>query len=211
MCSSDLSDSIVPNSCNDYKGITMELPTWDGLQKMVCSVAGGNANDAQLLWGLLQIEGGPMTRQVRAGATSMSCGDIILNTCGASQIFGVIVPACADQQACPGSAFAFEDGTAGQKYRDGITTDVACSVRGQMEYILQKRKGEMGEMRALYQSANGRQPTTDQLYYMMAGRNYGVKAEFLTKDACQGSPPVEGCSGANYCQCAMDTFTFSCN
>ena len=201
-------DSIAPNSCNDYQGVTVDLPSWIGLQEMVRSIARGNSQDAQLLWGLLQIEGGPMTRQVKDGATSMSCGDLILNTCGASQIAGVIVPACADGDACPGAGFALTDSSVAEAYRQSITTDVACDVRTQLEFILQTRKGQIGELRASYRAANGSDPSTQQLYYMMAGKNYGLGPEYLNQPACAGAPPVSGCGGANYCVCAMDTFPF---
>jgi hypothetical protein len=201
------SDSNVANSCNDYQGATVDLPSWDGLQKMVCSVAKNNANDAQLLWGLLQIEGAPLTNQIAAGAGSMSCADLILNTCGASQIVGILVPACIDQEACSQASSIANDS---QLQRE-ITVDVACSVRGSLEYILQKRKSEISFLRGEYRAANGADPNSTQLYYMMAGRNYGLPVENLVQPACAGAPPVSGCSGANYCQCAMDTFSFSCN
>ncbi|HCR81009.1 MAG TPA: hypothetical protein DIV47_00795 [Candidatus Pacebacteria bacterium] len=205
------SDSEAANSCNDYQGITVDLPTMPELEQKVCSIARGNDLDAQLLWGMMQVDGSPFLRQILAGETSMSCGDLITNSCGASQIVGIIVPQCIDPVACPqAAAWALDEGPAGQQYREEITPEVACSVDGSLTYILQKRKSEIAFLKAEYQKANGSEPSTKQIYYMMAGRNYGLPVETLVKPACEGAPPVQGCGGANYCQCVMDTFPFSC-
>ena len=79
-----------------------------------------------------------------------------------------------------------------------------------MEYVLRKRLSERGWLVDQYKAKNGTAPSTQQLYYMMAGRNYGVPTEYLTTDACQGYEAVDGCGGANYCVCTMDTFKLDC-
>ena len=201
------SDSNIANSCNDYQGIDVKLPSMAELEKLVCRIAKNNANDAQLLWGILQIEGSPILREIRAGTDSMSCGDLISNACGASQIVGILVPACIDKDACPQAAYIADD----EQLQQEITPEVACSVEGSLTYILQRRKNEISFLKEEYRKANGREPSTTQLYYMMAGRNYGLSVDLLVKPACEGAPPVQGCNGANYCQCAMDTFKFSCH
>lgn len=201
-------DSEVANSCNDYAAIQVELPSdFTELANWVRGAAHGNASDAQLLWGLTQVEGHPMNDAIRDRKKSVACADLIINSCGASQIVGIIVPQCADVQACPGAAFSQEDGAAGQAYRDSITTEVACSVKGALEFILRTRKSQIGELKSLYQARWGREPDDKQLYYMMAGKNYGLPNEVLVQPACQGAEEVSGCGGANYCQCVMDTFT----
>jgi hypothetical protein len=208
------SESNAANSCNDYRGINVDLPSsFNELGNLVCDVANNNASDVQLLWGLTQVDGAPMNRAIRDGKGSMSCGDLILNTCGASQIVGIIVPQCADLTACPQVGWALDDGVAGQKYREEITPDVVCSVRGSLEWILQKRKSEVAFLREEYRKANGLEPSTKQLYYMMAGRNLGLSMDILTQPACQGAGPIDTvgvCAGLNYCECVMDKLSYRC-
>ncbi|MBU1885208.1 hypothetical protein KKE34_01215 [Patescibacteria group bacterium] len=189
--------------CEEYKNTVVELPTMKELEKMVCSIAGGNSNDAQMLWGIMQIEGSPFLRQIRAGATSMSCGDLITNACGASQITGNLVPACIDEKFCSQAAYIKES--------EPLPINAACDVEGSLKYTLRKRKSEISWLKGQYSATNGSDPSTKQLYYMMAGRNYGVPTANLVQPACGNYEEVQGCSGANYCVCAMDIFKFSCN
>jgi hypothetical protein len=205
------SDSEVANSCNDYAGIQVDLPgSLTELGNIVCSVAHNNPQDVQLLWGMTQTEGAPMNRAIKEGKDSIACADLIINSCGASQIIGLIIPQCIEPGGPCSVDFALDEGEAGQAYRDSITNDVACSVRGQLEYILNLRKSQIGELKAAYRAAHGTDPSTQQLYYMLAGKNPGLSNDILVNPGCAGAPPVSGCDGLNYCQCVMDKFTYQC-
>jgi len=203
--------SNAPNSCNDFLGLTVDLPTMDELKRMTCEIARNDSNDAQLLWGLMQIEGSPFLRKIRAGDKEMSCGDIITNDCGASQIVGVLIPQCIDLNGCP-QAEEYKNDTNDpwiQEARENPA--IACDIYTSMKYVLRKRKAERAWLIEEYKNANGTEPSTKQLYYMMAGRNYGVPIDYLTKEACGDYEETSGCGGANYCVCAMETFPFSCD
>jgi hypothetical protein len=197
-------------SCTDLKALTVNLPTMNELMRLTCSTAGNDPNDAQLLWGLLQIEASPMLRKILAGEKSMSCGDIIVNDCGASQITGVLIPQCIDKDGCPQADEFITDTTDPWIKESRENPDVACDIKTQLDYTLRKRKSERGWLVEQYKTANGSTPSTEQLYYMMAGRNYGVPLENLVQPACGDYEEVDGCGGANYCVCTMDTFTMDC-
>lgn len=203
------SSETIADSCNDFRGITVDLPTMPELKEMVCEAADQDSSDAQLLWGLLQIEGGPFLRKInQENATEMSCGDLIINSCGASQIVGILVPQCIDTTACSQATKIAND----DRLRKEVTTGVACSIEGSLGYILQKRKSEASFLKETYLDAHdGEEPTDKQLYYMYAARNYGLQPETFVKDACDGAPAVQGCDGKNYCECVMDVFEFSCS
>ncbi|MFH2118617.1 MAG: hypothetical protein ABII10_02695 [Candidatus Paceibacterota bacterium] len=204
-------DSSAPNSCNDFLGLTVDLPTMDELKKMTCSIANNDADDAQLLWGLMQIEGSPFLRRILAGDKEMSCSDIIINDCGASQIVGVLIPQCIDVAGCPQAEKMKNDTTDPWIQESRENPDIACDIRTSMEYVLRKRKSERSWLIDEYKAVNGVEPSTEQLYYMMAGRNYGVTMDYLTQPACGDYEETSGCGGANYCVCTMDTFPFSCD
>ncbi|NCN45584.1 hypothetical protein GW927_03445 [Candidatus Pacearchaeota archaeon] len=197
-------------SCDEIKGRTTKLPTMNELMKMTCSVAGNDPNDAQMLWGFLQIEGSPMLRKILAGEKEMSCGEIITNACGASGIVGVLIPQCIDKAGCPQAAYIADDTSDPWVQEARNNPDIGCDIKTSMEYVLRKRKSERGWLVEQYKAVHGTTPSTQQLYYMMAGRNYGVPTEYLTTDACAGYEEVDGCGGANYCVCTMDTFKLDC-
>lgn len=197
-------------SCSELQARTVKLPTMNELMRLTCSLAGNDPNDAQLLWGLIQIEGGPFTRRIRAGDKSMSCGDLLYNDCGASQIAGVLIPQCINTDGCPQAENIKNDTSDPWIKKARENPDVACDIKTQLQYILEKRKSERGWLVEQYKAANGSTPSTEQLYYMMAGRNYGVPLENLVQPACGDYEAVDGCSGANYCVCTMDTFTMDC-
>ncbi|MBP7700880.1 hypothetical protein KA111_02340 [Candidatus Woesebacteria bacterium] len=207
-------------SCDELKQQKAELPTMNKLMKMTCEIANKDSNDAQLLWGLLQIEGSPFLREIlkrqNAGSCSgdscgsMSCADLLTNSCGASNIIGVLIPQCIDPIACSQAAY-FIDSTDDPWINESRENpQVACDVATSLDYILRKRKSEKTWLTDQYIAANGSSPSTQQLYYMMAGRNYGVPLENLVQPACGNYDPVQGCGGANYCVCAMDTFKLNC-
>ena len=197
-------------SCGEIKGRKTKLPTMNELMKMTCSVAGNDPNNAQMLWGFLQIEGSPMLRKILAGEKEMSCGEIVVNDCGASGIVGVLIPQCIDKEGCPQAGYIADDTSDPWIKEARENPDVACDIKTSMEYILRKRLSERGWLVDQYKAANGSTPSTEQLYYMMAGRNYGVPTENLVQPACGDYEEVQGCAGANYCVCAMDTFTLDC-
>ncbi len=198
-------------SCEDLRALTVNLPTMSELENMVCQIANGDSNDAQLVWGMLQVDGSPFLRTIRSGASSMSCGDILINSCGASQIVGVLIPQCIDKDACPQAAYIADNTSDPWVQEARNNPDVACDIETQLDFILRKRKSEKSYLIGQYEAAHGVSPSTQQLYYMMAARNYGLSSDIFTKPACQGAPAVQGCGGANYCECVMDTFQFSCN
>lgn len=209
-------EGTVANSCVDYQEIMVDIPSdYMELGKIVCGVANNNPKDVQLLWGMVQVDGWALHHAIRAGESSISCRDAIMGPCGSSQIAaGIIVPQCVDRAACPQVNWAFT-GNAGEQYQKEITMEVACSVRGGMEYILKTRKQEMAWLREQYRSANGTDPSTDQLYYMMAGRNAGLPMANLVQPKCGGVDPVDPvgvgpCGGVNYCECVMDVLTYTC-
>ncbi|MBU2543133.1 hypothetical protein KJ707_01010 [Patescibacteria group bacterium] len=196
--------------CSEIKSRTTQLPTMNELMKLTCSIAGNDPNDAQLLWGFLQIEASPMLRKIRAGASSMSCGEIVTNSCGGSGIVGVLIPQCIDKAACPQAAYIADDTTDPWIQESRENPNIACDIKTSMEYVLRKRKSEKSWLTEQYKVASGTAPSTKQLYYMMAGRNYGVPLSNLVQPACGNYEPVQGCGGANYCVCTMDTFTLNC-
>lgn len=197
-------------SCEEIKSRTTKLPTMNELMKMTCSIAGNDPNNAQMLWGFLQIEASPMLRKIRAGETEMSCGEIVTNACGASGIVGVLIPQCIDKEGCPQAAYIADDTSDPWIKEARENPDIACDIETSMEYILRKRLSERSWLVEQYKAANGSAPSTEQLYYMMAGRNYGVPTEYLVQPACGSYEEVQGCGGANYCVCTMDTFTLDC-
>lgn len=197
-------------ACEEIKTRTTKLPTMNELMKMTCSVAGNDPNNAQMLWGFLQIEASPMLRKIREGAKEMSCGEIVTNACGASGIVGVLIPQCIDKEGCPQAAYIADDKDDPWIQEARNNPDIACDIKTSLEYILRKRLSERGWLVEQYKAKNGTTPSTQQLYYMMAGRNYGVPTEYLTTPACAGYEEVQGCGGANYCVCTMDTFKLDC-
>lgn len=197
-------------SCEEVKAQTTKLPTMNELMKMTCSVAGNDPNNAQMLWGFLQIEASPMLRKILAGEKEMSCSEIITNACGASGIVGVLIPQCIDKEGCPQAAYIADDTSDPWIKEARENPAIGCDIKTSMEYVLRKRLSERGWLVDQYKAKNGTAPSTQQLYYMMAGRNYGVPTEYLTTDACQGYEAVDGCGGANYCVCTMDTFKLDC-
>lgn len=197
-------------SCDELKGRTVELPTMNELMKMTCSIAGNDPNDAQLLWGMMQVDGSPFLRQIVAGESSMSCGDIIINDCGASQIAGVLIPQCINPEGCPQAEYIKNDTSDPWVQESRENPDIACDIQTQLEYLIKKRHSERGWLVEQYKAANGSTPSTEQLYYMMAGRNYGIPLENLVQPACGEYEPVQGCAGANYCECVMDVFPLDC-
>lgn len=207
VCEGDYGEAL---SCPEVKRLTTKLPTMNELMKLTCSIANNNTNDAQLLWGLLQIEGSPMLRKIRAGESSMSCGEIVTNSCGASGIVGVLIPQCIDKQACSQAADIADDTTDPWIIESRENPQIACNIKESMKYVLRKRKSETSWLKEQYRAANGSDPSSQQLYYMMAGRNYGVPLENLTQPACGDYEAVDGCDGANYCVCAMDNFILDC-
>ncbi len=207
-------------SCDELKQQKADLPTMNKLMKMTCQIAKQDPNDAQLLWGLLQIEGSPFLREILArqnagscsgdSCGSMSCGSLLTNSCGASNIIGVLIPQCIDPIACSQAAY-FIDSTSDPWINESRENpEVACDVETSLDYILRKRSSEKSWLSAQYQAANGSAPSTQQLYYMMAGRNYGVPLGNLVQPACGSYDEVQGCGGANYCVCTMDTFKLDC-
>lgn len=196
--------------CEEYKNRETKLPTMNELMKMTCSVAKNDSMDAQLLWGLLQIEASPMLRKIRAGDKSMSCGEIVVNSCGASAITGQLVPQCIDKTACSQAAYIADDTTDPWIKEVRENADIACDVKTSLEYTLRKRKSEKTHLTNEFTAANGRSPSEKELYYMMAGRNYGVPEDYLYQPACGDYEEVDGCGGANYCVCTMDTFKLDC-
>jgi hypothetical protein len=207
ICDGDYNEEL---SCPEVKRLTTKLPTMNGLMKLTCSIAKNNTNDAQLLWGLMQIEGSPMLRKIREGAKSMSCGDIVTNSCGASGIVGVLIPQCIDKTACSQAADIANNTTDPWIIESRENPQIACNIEESMKYILRKRKSETSWLKEQYRNANGADPSTQQLYYMMAGRNYGVPLVNLVQPACGNYEAVDGCSGANYCKCTMDNFIMDC-
>lgn len=209
-------EGTVAGSCQDYSQIEVQMPeSYMELGSIVCSVAQNNPKDVQLLWGLAQVDGRAIHQAIKAGTKTVNCSEVIQGVCGSSQLgSGLIVPQCVDRQACGQVDWAFE-GNSGEQYQKEITTEVACSVRGQMEWTLQKRKSEMTMLREWYREAHGTDPSTDQLYFMMAGRNLGVPREYLVQPKCGDYHAVdpEGvgpCGGINYCQCVMERLTYKC-
>lgn len=203
-------DDFSEKSCAETQAQKVKLPTMNELMKMTCSIAGNDPNDAQLLWGLMQIEGSPFLREIVAGKSEMSCADILTNSCGASQIMGVLIPQCIDKAGCPQAAYIADDTKDPWIQEARNNPKIACDIATSMEYILRKRKSEKSWLVEQYQAANGSAPSTEQLYYMMAGRNYGLPTTSLVQPACGNEFAVDGCGGANYCVCTMDTFPFSC-
>lgn len=197
-------------SCAEIQAQKTKLPTMNELMKMTCSIAGNDPNDAQLLWGFLQIEASPMLRRIRAGDTEMSCAEIVTNSCGASGIVGVLIPQCIDKEACPQAAYIADDTSDPWIQEARNNPKVACDIPTSMEYILRKRKSEKTWLVEQFTAANGSAPSTQQLYYMMAGRNYGLPLTSLVQPACGNEFAVDGCGGANYCVCTMDTFPLNC-
>jgi hypothetical protein len=209
------SDQQVANSCNDYANTEVKLPaSLTELGNVICKVANNNAKDVQLLWGITQIEGHTMNDLI-GKESSVPCADLIdSERCGASMITGLIVPQCINPDAACSVGWATAEGTAAEKYRQELTNEVVCSVEGQLAYILKTRKSQIGELQALWRSVHGSNPSTDQLYYMMAGKNLGLENQYLTQPACGNAPGIDpagiGCSEDNYCVCAMDRFTYQC-
>ena len=197
-------------SCEEYKNREVKLPTMGELMKTVCSIGGGGA-DSQLLWGLLQIEASPMLRRIRAGDTSMSCNDLILGSCAASGITGQLIPQCIDAKGCSQAEKIAEDTSDPWIQKIKKNPDIGCDITTQLKYTLEKRKSESNYLQQQYKLANGSAASTKQLYYMMAGRNYGVPAEYLSQPACGNYEAVDGCGGTNYCVCTMDTFKLNCS
>jgi len=197
-------------SCEEVKNMTTELPTMNGLMRMVCSTAGNDKYDAQLLWGLIQIEGWNMLNAIAAGQSSMSCGEIVSNSCGASQITGQLVPQCIDKEKCPQAAYLADDTSDATIADIRENPEIACDIATQLDFTLKKRKSEVSYLTSGFTSANGRSPSKEELYQMMAGRNYGVPEEYLFQPGCGSYEAVSGCGGANYCVCAINTFTMDC-
>lgn len=205
-------DSNLANSCSDYSGIEVELPKdLTAFGDLICSVAHNNPLDVQLLWGLSQIEGHIMNDFIYEGRGSVSCSELIVSDCGSSVVGpGLIVPQCVNLEGCPRVAWAVDDSAAAQAYQDSLPPEVVCSVRGTLEWVLTERKKQTSYLKALYRERWGTDPSTKQLYYMMAGKNYGLPEEYLVQPACEGAPAVSGCGELNYCQCAIDGFTYQC-
>lgn len=206
------SEEIVPESCEEYESETVEIPkTNSQLEKWVCDVADGNSQDAQLLYGLLRIEGREIFDLIAAGTNTIGCDELIDDVYGVSQIMGVVVPACTTLSYLKGN--------------DKPPVSAACDVKGALQYSLETRKKEKETTYLKNKYAeynNGRQPSMQEFYYLMAARHLGIpidnEADIFTSPVCEGTSlsswpgtDVSGCGGANYCQCAMDTFKFSCN
>ena len=197
-------------ACSAIQNMTTELPTMNGLMRMACGVAGNDKYDAQLLWGLMQIEGWNMLNAIADGKSSISCGEIVYNSCGASQITGQLVPQCIDKEACPQAAYIAEDTSDPTIAEMRNNPEIACDIRTQLDFTLDKRKSEIGYLTSGFTAANGRSPSKEELYQMMAGRNYGVPEEYLFQPGCGDYEAVPGCDGANYCVCAINTFPMEC-
>lgn len=195
-------------SCQEIKNLTVKLPTWNGLMKMTCEAAKNDPYDAQLLWGLMGLENKNMRAKLNAGASSMSCGEIVYNEFGVSQIVGVIVPQC--------SPFYKKKTTDPFIEEVRNNADIACDIETSLEYVLRKRKSEVGWITTMFEKYNGFSPTKEELYLLMAARNLGIPKQYyediFTQPVCQGNIPIDGyaadwagCGGdtIDYCNCAI--------
>ncbi len=208
-------------ACLAYKNQTVDIPSgYNELNSMICQVAQDKANSfvaanpqhadvintedlARMLYGITRIEGSPFLDAMVTGQSTVSCGDLIQNTCGALQITGILIPACIDPISCSGAS-----DLAGDEVTYNPTT--ICSISGSFETTLNTRLRQSQYLKDLLTDAGYAEGSAElrrQFYYAMAGRNLGLEEEVLASPACEGAAAVQGCNELNYCECAMDGWT----
>ena len=220
-------------ACQELKNIKTVLPTKDELRKIVCDIAKNDDNDptndaydAQMLWGFLVLESN-LTKSLGDQKKTISCGELIVNDCGASEIAGVLIPQCIDTNPltsdCPnfeGAVKIANDTTDKWIQEVRENPNIACDVETQLDYILRKRKNSINWIRNMYYQYNNSYPSIEETYLLMSGRNLGFPISsyesIFTKKVCEDTVPasdgsvpevsksISGCDGLNYCECTMN-------
>jgi hypothetical protein len=181
-----------PQVCQQKYDVDVEVTgNMSEVAKTVKRVADEYGLDAELMWGILNIEGSPFLRTVRAGGGTKNCLDWV-NSCGAVGPLQMIDGICTTD-AC-GSAATEELKT---YTKDNLTGEQLCNLDTALDVVAQKLKNDL----TVDHVASG---GSDQLY-RLAGRYHGLPIALLGPK-CAGAPPVQGCNGMNYCECAVDGF-----
>lgn len=189
-----------PLACQNYQSQTIDIPTQDELVDKVYQYAQQNNINPQLLWGILQIEGSPLLRAMRAGKTSMSCGDTI-NTCGATGPLQIIQGSCVSSSC---------NSPLTNELKKLQRPNNICSVDGSLAWAastLNSYKSYPDVQAALARLGQS------ELDYLLAAKYTGLNISLFDQSQCRSTSaansasPVSGCNGLNYCQCAVDGFT----
>jgi len=188
----------VPIACQGYSSQTIQIPTQPELITKIYQYANQNGITPQLLWGVFQIESGPFLRAMRAGKTTMSCGETI-NSCGATGPLQIIQGVCVTDQ-CKSPLI--------QDLKRIVRPDNICSVDGSLAWAAQALKSY--ENYPEVQAALAR-IGADQKDYLLAAKYLGLNVDKFDLPQCKSSQgnsasPISGCNGLNYCQCAVDSF-----
>jgi hypothetical protein len=200
-----LGNTPAANSCSAYENQQIAVPTYGAMQQQIETVAktyfdgDPNGKYANMLYGILNIEGSPFLAAQQAGVSSISCKDgyggrRLINDCGAIGPFQVIQGVCV-KDTCPvqPDTLAFL-----KTFKRNVNP---CDFNETLESVAQMLSGVSND------SAFTAGVSEAQMPYFLTGWYYGfTKENYLLKNKCEGAPAVSGCNGLNYCTCAVDGF-----
>ena len=178
------------NSVYTPEGAT-EQERLDNVKDLVRQVARETDTPPDLLWGVLNIEGSPFLRRVRAGQP-FECAELV-NSCGAVGPMQIIHGGCyqANGGTCssglPPSAFEALD-----RSPEAIGSNI-CNIKEALTFAAEDYLSNSGRF-ASY--------TPEQRAGLYHGYG-GASAD--GSEACGGE--VQGCNGLNYCECATQGFS----
>ncbi len=178
------------NSVYTPEGAT-EQERLDNVKDLVRQVARETDTPPDLLWGVLNIEGSPFLRRVRAGQP-FECAELV-NSCGAVGPMQIIHGGCyqANGGTCssglPPSAFEALD-----RSPEAIGSNI-CNIKEALTFAAEDYLSNSGRF-ASY--------TPEQRAGLYHG--YGGASADGSQN-CGGE--VQGCNGLNYCECATQGFS----
>lgn len=198
-CSGDNADSDfsydddTPQQCKALYGRTqMTIYDRERTFREVVDVAGQYVNEAdhyrfaQLLWGVLEIEGSPYLRRMRElspGQTGgMSCSETI-NSCGAVGPLQIVQGVCVSD-ACPYSR--------PDLLRSFERPEDLCDLNTALNWTAANLKAK-----------DDPSLPTIKRFQTMAGAHGG----FGDCTSGVGTMAIQGCNGLNYCECASEGFS----
>ena len=168
-------------SCDGYRQQTTMMPNIAGVKQQICDVATKYNIPYQVLWGTFKIEGGRARSRAYNGGGTVACS---VNSVGA------VGPLQHLEDICRPGQISQENEAQGKNVCDfNIGLDVTAQ-------IYKRFTNDPN-----YQYADGK----PNWYWITGEYNMGGKVTGFGPK-CEGAPATDGCNGANYCVCAIETF-----